>query len=125
MRLIPDHLSASYYQLVILAPGARRVPSAFQNVVADPERYAAILAEMQRMRGSIYLRDGAIRPWNLTADGRHFQAADSRSWHLLTLDRDGRVSASVRYREHENTVSFQELGLRNSALAREIGRAHV
>jgi hypothetical protein len=119
MRLIPDHLSDSYHQLVVLAPAGRQIPPAFRNVISDPEKHASILGEMQKMRGGIYLRDGAIRPWNLTPDGRHFQAADNHSWHLLTLDRDNRVSASVRYHEHENTVSFDQLGLRYSALAKD------
>ncbi len=73
---------------------------------------------MQKMRGGIYLRDGAIQTRDLSRDGRHCQAADADSWHLLTLDRDGRVSASVRYHEHPNTVPFDALGLRHSALAK-------
>jgi len=75
------------------------------------------MADLQSMRGTIYLRDGALQPWELTRDGRHYQAADNDSWHLLTLDQAGRVSASVRYHEHENSVPFQNLGLRHSALA--------
>jgi len=85
--------------------------------VIDPQGYESILADMQRMRGRIYLEDGAIAHQQLTSDGRHRSPADAESWHLLTLDHQGSVSGCVRYRQHRNTVSFQELGLRNCALA--------
>jgi hypothetical protein len=83
----------------------------------DPRRYESILADMQRMRGRIYLEDGAIGHQQLGSDLRHRSPADNESWHLLTLDQRGFVSGCVRYREHRNTVSFQDLGLRNCALA--------
>jgi hypothetical protein len=75
------------------------------------------MVDMQKMRGRIYVEDGAIAPDQLDGNGRHRSAGDGDSWHLVTLDDKGFVSGCVRYREHRNTVSFQELGLRNSALA--------
>ncbi len=83
----------------------------------DPQRYESILADMQKMRGRIYLEDGAIEPEQLASDGRHCSPIDAESWHLLTLDDGGFVSGCVRYRQHRNTVSFQDLALRNCALA--------
>jgi len=35
--------------------------------------------------------DGAIEASQLTRDGRHSVAADSASWHLLTVDSENRV----------------------------------
>ena len=69
------------------------------------------------MRDRIYLDDGAIAPWQLGLNDRHCSPADTESWHLLTLDDHGSVSGCVRYREHRNATVFQELGLRECALA--------
>ena len=117
MKLIPGAFSSSHQQLIVLAPQGSHIPSRFRNVVVDPQRHADILADMQRMRGRIYLDDGAVARWKLDTDHRHSTPADHESWHLVTLDDQGSVSGCVRYREHPNTVSFQELGLRNCALA--------
>jgi hypothetical protein len=117
MKLVPTSLSSAHQQLMLLTPRASRVPATFQNVVIDPQRYESILADMQKMRGRIYLEDGAIGHQQLASDGRHCSPLDPESWHLLTLDDGGSVSGCVRYRQHRNTVSFQELALRSCALA--------
>ena len=117
MKLIPGAFSASHQQLVLLAPEGSRIPAGFRNVIFDSTGHGELLADMQRLRGRIYLADGAVAFWKLEADYRHCAPADHESWHLLTLDDQGSVSGCVRYREHPNTVSFQELGLRNCALA--------
>jgi hypothetical protein len=117
MKLIPDRLSPADYHLIILAPAATRVPAVFQNVVNNRQRHASTLADMQKMRGGIYLKEGGVRPWQLTGDGRHCQTIDKDSWHLLTVDQEGKVCACVRYLEHNNSVQFQKLELRNSGLA--------
>ncbi|MGH9631672.1 MAG: hypothetical protein ACRD7E_25480 [Bryobacteraceae bacterium] len=72
---------------------------------------------MQKLRGRLYLQDGAIEREDLTRDGRHSQSVDEDSWHLLTLDPQGRVSGCARYRQHENPVTFRRLGIVDSALA--------
>jgi hypothetical protein len=117
MKLVPSSLSSSHQQLIVLSPCASRVLGRFRNVTIDPLRYKLILADMQKMRGRVYLEDGAIAPHQLSSDGRHHSPADSESWHLLTLDQHGLVSGCVRYREHRNTVSFQDLALQHCALA--------
>jgi hypothetical protein len=117
MKLVPSSLSLSHQQLILLAPYASHVPATFRNVFIDPRRYGSILVDMQRMRGRIYLEEGAIGRQQLDSNGRHRCPADTESWHLLTLDDRGFVSGCVRYREHRNTVSFHELGLKNCALA--------
>jgi len=43
---------------------------------------------------------------------------DSESWNLLAVEADGSVCGCVRYRNHPNTSSFDELWVRNSALAK-------
>jgi hypothetical protein len=84
----------------------------------DNRRYDQLLAEMQRMRGLVYLRDGAIRIDELASDGRHKMAVDERSWHVLTLDGGGRVSGCLRYLEERQASRFDELWIQHSALAR-------
>ena len=117
MNLVPSSLSLSHQQLILLSPYGAHVPARFRNVRVDPRRYGSILVDMQKLRGRIYLEDGAIGHQQLDRNGRHRSAVDTESWHLLTLDDKGSVSGCVRYHEHRNTVSFHDLGLRSCALA--------
>jgi hypothetical protein len=77
-----------------------------------------LLASVQRLRGDIYLEDGAIAPWQLS-DGRHIQGVDERSWHLLVMGEGDRVLACVRYTSHQNCTSPFQLGVLNSALTHD------
>jgi hypothetical protein len=117
MNLVPNALSLSHQQLILLAPYGVSIPERFRNVRVDPRRYGSILVDMQKLRGRIYLEDGAIGHDQLDRNGRHRSEVDTESWHLLTLDDKGSVSGCVRYHAHRNTVSFQDLGLRRCALA--------
>jgi hypothetical protein len=103
-------------KFVILAPSGSAVPRLFSETHTDSGRYETLFAEMQRMRGRIYLQDGAIEPEQLT-DGRHQLDIDRRSWHLLVLDKDNRVSGCARYREYRHRPDFGELSISDSALA--------
>lgn len=71
---------------------------------------------MQRFRGEVYLKDGAIRPDDLV-DSRHKLSIDSRSWHVLSLDSEGRICACLRYLEHPTDNSFNDLWVSHAALA--------
>jgi hypothetical protein len=53
-----------------LAPSDRAVPPRFGTVDSDPIRYQNFLADAQRLRGRIYLEDGAIEPEQLV-ESRH------------------------------------------------------
>jgi hypothetical protein len=110
-------LAGSSRSLALLAPPSSSAGAFFNQVDSDARRSNDLLAELQRMRGSVYLRDGAIRPENLT-DGRHQVQSDEESWHLLVLDKDDRVCGCARYREYPNDTSFWQLGVSDSALAR-------
>ena len=55
-------------ELVILSPANARAPREFQNSEWNRNRYDQFLAEMQRLRGSVYLRDGAIQADELTPE---------------------------------------------------------
>ena len=104
-------------EFVLLAPG-QGVSAHFHQTLGDPSRHRRLLAGAQRLRGRIYQQDGAIDPGQLSADGRHIQAADALSWHLLAVDRRERVVACMRYHAHGPEISFSELSVSQSALAR-------
>jgi predicted GNAT family N-acyltransferase len=117
MRLITNSPSPTHRQLVLLAPSQARVPQTFRQVDVDANWHQQLLSGMQRLRGEVYLKDGAIEKRDLTEDGRHRSGPDEESWHLLAIDGNGEVCGCARYREHENTVSFSQLGIVRSALA--------
>jgi hypothetical protein len=105
-------------RLVVLAPPTI-VPGSFDNVDVNPERHAGLLAEMQRLRGRVYLNDGAITPQQLTADGLHQTPEDEKSWHLLMIDSNGCVDGCIWYMAHEATVAPDRLRVKRSPLADE------
>jgi hypothetical protein len=105
-------------QLLLLAPSAACVPTAFRHVHVDPAYHRRMLSQLQRLRGSVYLQDGAIEPSQLSHDGRHALDVDEHSWHLISERADGRVTGCARYRPHEGSVRPEDLGVWMSALAR-------
>jgi hypothetical protein len=105
-------------ELLLLAPAGCLIPESFARRNVDRNRYARWLSEVQRVRGSVYLADGALEPRQLTADGRHVQPSDYDSWHLLAVDGNGAVQGCARYRHLTGHVGFDDLGVRESWLAR-------
>jgi len=93
---------------VVLAP-PQTGPVPFSHMVGDPWRHERLLRESQKLRGRIYLADGAITEDALADDGRYIQSADDLSWHLLTVTPDDRVTACIRYSSHPSSISFSEL----------------
>jgi hypothetical protein len=124
VRLIPGIGSNLRRRFVLLAPD-RRFTNSFTKSSVDPSLHQRLLTDAQKLRGRIYLEDGAIHAARLSADGRHVQSVDQNSWHLLTLDEQGRVAACTRYLSHANTVSFSELTVSSSGMAQseDWGRA--
>lgn len=104
-------------RLVLLAPSRRDVPRRFRNVVEDEEFHAYLLGRVQRLRGDVYLRDNAIDTAQLTTDGRHCQVADERSWHIVSMQGEDRVTGCARYRSYPRGISPEQLGVWSSALA--------
>lgn len=117
MRTVLSPGTSAERRYVILAPRHSEVPASFQEVVADQDRYSELLAAMQRLRGRVYLEDGALRQSDLTLDGRHFLSSDEQSWHLLLLGAHDRVLGCMRYLKHRPTLPFARLGVAKSALA--------
>lgn len=105
-------------RLVVLAPSRLRAPEVFSNVRPDETWHHRLMAEMQRFRGMEYLRDGAVQKSDLTSDGRHKLPVDERSWHVLSLDGQGRVCACLRYLDESRARGFDDLWIRHAALSR-------
>lgn len=118
-KLLHRNIATASRRLVLLAPPQAVVPASFENVDVDPTRHANFVADMQRLRGSIYLRDGAVERRQLSIGGLHRTHEDQKSWHLLMVDSSGRVDACVWYMEHTPTVSVDELRVRKCPLARQ------
>ena len=108
-------------RLVLLAPPDGPVPASFENVDVNPARHAGLIADLQGLRGRIYLRDGAVESQQLTRDGLHQTPEDEKSWHLLMLDKLGRVEACVWFMHHDPTIPAERLRVRHCPLAHEPG----
>ena len=105
-------------ELVLLAPADCLIPASLTRRYFGLDRHAHWLNEVQRVRGKIYLEDGALQASQVSAEGRHVQAADYDSWHLLVVNGNGDVQGCARYRHLTGNVGFDDLGVRESWLAR-------
>jgi hypothetical protein len=105
------------YSFQLLAPPRPSVAHNLSHPTKDEHLYDQFLSDMQRLRGSIYLRDGAIKPWELDDEGRHHMQGDEQSWHLLLLDEGKSVIGCARYLVHTGDVSFERLRVSHSPLA--------
>jgi hypothetical protein len=122
MDLFTSSTRLGHRRSVLLAPSHSGTTHRFSVVHRDATEHARLLAGAQRLRGRVYLSDGAIEPCQLTESGRHVQPADQRSYHLLSLDEDDQVVACTRYLCHENTVGFSRLGVAHTPLTAEKDR---
>jgi hypothetical protein len=118
MRILGSTRSRSG-TLMLLAPSEALVPGSFPAVDVSPERHEKILAQLQRLRGSVYLHDGAITSAQLSSDGRHVVGVDSASWHVVSVQADGRVTGCARYRAYGKSAQPEHLTAWRSALARD------
>jgi hypothetical protein len=118
MRILGSTRSRSG-TLMLLAPSEALVPRSFPAVDVSPERHEKILAQLQRLRGSVYLHDGAITSTQLSSDGRHVVGVDSASWHVVSVQADGRVTGCARYRAYGKNAQPEHLTAWRSALARD------
>ena len=119
-KLLERTVDAATERLVLLAPDGK-LPSAFGRVETDPGFRSRLLHDMQRMRGRVYVEDGAVNPRELTADGRHHTAQDDRGWHILTLDGQGQVAGCAWFLEHGPNVEPGDLRIRHCPLGRQVG----
>jgi hypothetical protein len=104
-------------ELVLLAPADCLIPASLTRRYFGRDRHSHWLSEVQRVRGRIYLEDGALQASQLSADGKHVQGADYDSWHLMVVDGNGEVQGCARYRHLTGNIGFDDLGVGESWLA--------
>lgn len=124
-KLLERNIEAVQQRLVLLAPPGTPALPFFRHVDTDLELHRKFVREMQVLRGSIYLRDGALERRKLAPDGTHRTPEDEKSWHLLMVDGDQRVTACGWYMLHEDGVTFDSLRVRNCALGRSVEHRHT
>ena len=83
--------------LCLLAPVGAPL-AGFQNVIHDTDQYQNLLSETQRLRGQVYLDDGAISNDDLDSQQRYVVKDDSLSWHILLRNADCQVVGVSRMR---------------------------
>jgi hypothetical protein len=105
-------------RFVILAPRTEEIPRLSMDVRRDKIQHTRLLSEMQRLRGRIALREGAIAASALDTEGRQSMPGDERSWHLLRLRGDGGVIGCARILVHPRNVKYTGLRIAASSVAR-------
>ncbi len=115
MNLIPG---TDHGRLFLLAPADVFVPDCLTDVEWNPLRHGVLMAGLQRLRGRVYLADGAIERSDLTPDGRYAQPADEKAWHLIAVDKRAEVCGCARYMAHSAHLRFADTGVSNSPLIR-------
>lgn len=106
------------YRFQLLAPP--EIPDGtFGRQHTSKQLYDHFLASIQKLRGCIYLKDGAIQEPELDDDGRFSMPGDKRSWHLLLIDGSQKVIGGARYLVHPNSVRFDQLRVSHSGLAKD------
>jgi hypothetical protein len=69
-------------------------PRAGSALFPTPPDYNAVLGSIQRLRGSVYLEDGALPISAVEPDGRHLSELDEMSYHLTLWN--GKVEGCLR-----------------------------
>ncbi len=107
------------YRFQLLAPPETPSGGAFGRPNINEQLYDQFLTGVQKLRGRVYLKDGAIQESELEEDGRFCMPGDKRSWHFLLIDNAQKVIGGARYLVHPNTVPFDQLRIHHSALAKD------
>jgi len=119
LKALDRNIASASERIVFLAPSAADISPVFGRVESDDAQYSTLVADVQRFRGGIYLKDGAIQPQDLTSDGRHLTPEDDTSWHMLLLDEERHVKACALYLEHQPDVTFDQLRVRHCQMAHD------
>ena len=113
---VQRRLTSASRRLALLAPPNAFIPNVFSDVRGDGAGHRALFSQMQRFRGQVYLKDGAIKQSDLI-DGRHVVEADDYSWHLLVHDENGTIDGCIRYQAHDTRSLFCRLSVFSTAIA--------
>jgi len=118
LSLLERTISGVDRRLLLLAPPDTSLPPTLR-AIHDPLGHRQFVRELQRLRGRVYLADGALKPEQLLNDGRHRSPEDQHSWHLLMLGGDGRPHGCISFRNHVGAVGLEQLRVRGCPLARD------
>lgn len=116
LSLLERNITAIEERLLLLTPANWPLPDTFEKGVVDRRRHGQLLRQMQRMRGDVYVREGAVRQADLAPGRLHRTPQDDRSWHLLLLDHERRITACIWYLEHDAPVLVDDLRVKNCPL---------
>jgi hypothetical protein len=119
LKLLERNAARVAERLVILAPRRPDSSTTFRSLTADRESHDELLRDVQRFRGNIYMNDGALRPEQLTIDGRHKTPEDDLSWHLVLRGSAGEITGCIWYLEHQGAPELEHMRVRECALARK------
>ena len=110
---------ASRNRLVVLAPRANSLAWAFAGTATSVagRSHEDLLAEVQRLRAKVMLKEGALPQSAVTPDGRHVSPLDDTSWHLVLTGPAGEVLGCMRYTIYPETAGFDDLPFRDHPLA--------
>jgi hypothetical protein len=106
-------------QYLFLSPPEGEFGPSWSSPQEDTRLYESSLRAAQRFRSRIYLKDGAIQKWQVDQDGRYRMRGDENSWHLLLTGPRQQVVGCARFLVHPNTITFNELNVRHSPLAKD------
>jgi predicted GNAT family N-acyltransferase len=109
----------SHYELKLLCPSDHPFASKFHDRRIEEPLYDKYVSSLQRLRGPVYLADGAVQPWELDEDGRYWMRDDEKAWHLVLIDAEDEVIGCARYLVHPPQTHFHKLRVSHSALARD------
>ena len=82
-RLLERNITSIEQRLVLLAPPQAALPPVFNNVNVNAGRRHQLIRDMQRLRGQIYLRDGALQAQQAATHHRSHPPAVRSEDHLL------------------------------------------
>jgi hypothetical protein len=117
LKALERNLASIDERIILLAPSAASGAGVSNNLLVNGRRHRQLIQDVQRFRGRIYLKDGAVQPHQLSPCGLHQTPEDDQGWHMLSFNGHGDLNACALYLEHHNTVSFDDLRVRHSALA--------
>lgn len=120
LSLLERNIAAIEHRLILLAPPSATVPDTFSKIAVNPREHHRLVQQMQRLRGAVYLDDGAVEHAQLAPGGLHQTPEDARSWHLLMLNANGDVNSCIWYCEHEGVQSIDELRARKCPLNTDV-----
>ena len=119
LSLLGRTISGVDRRLLLLAPPETSLPPTLQRAVDDSLSHRQFVHDVQRLRGRVYVADGALTSEQLLHDGRHRTPEDEHSWHVLMLGGDGRPTGCAWYRNHQNPVGLDHLRVRKCPLAHD------